>query len=353
MRKLATIQKIEEMQPVENANQIEKCRIKDWWIVILKNQFKVNENVVYFEIDSFLPITPEFEFLLKGSSPKKMIIDTVERTGIRLKTKKIRGQLSQGLIMPLSILEGKKYSKDTRENPDYNFFAGKDVSELLGVYKYEPPLPASLSGEFKGGFPPFVPKTDEERIQNCGDLLEKHKGELFYVSEKIDGTSVTYYKHNNEFGVCQRNWELKETTVIYWKLAMEFDIRNKLAEGFSIQGEIAGEGVQGNPLKLKGQHLFIYNVWDIKNNKYLDYKDFICFVAAMGLKTVPIINDNFVLMHTVDSLLAMAEGNSAISSNPREGLIFRPLSEQRDYINGAISRLSFKAISNSYLINYE
>lgn len=117
MRKLATIQIIEELKPIEGADKIEAARVKGWWIVVKKDQFKVGDRVIYYEIDSLLPVKPEFEFLLKGSTLKKSVIDGKEYEGIRLKTIKLRGALSQGLILPVSIL--KNYG---------------DLEEIDGVY---------------------------------------------------------------------------------------------------------------------------------------------------------------------------------------------------------------------------
>lgn len=175
MRHLATICKIEEVQPIENADSIEKVRVKEWWVVAQKGTFMPGSKCIYFEIDSFLPLLPQFDFLLKGTKPKKMLVDGKEIEGLRLKTVRLRGQISQGLVIPLS------------EFFDTDMEIGEDVSENLNILKWEPPIPANLSGVMKGFFPGFIPKTDEERIQNCSDLLEKHKGEIFYITEKLDG----------------------------------------------------------------------------------------------------------------------------------------------------------------------
>jgi len=235
MRKLVTIQKIEEKKLIEGADKIEAARVKGWWIVVQKDQFRVGDSVLYYEIDSFLPVRPEYEFLLKGNKPKKMLFDGKEIEGIRLKTIKLKGQISQGLIMP--IPEGLKIPDDG------------DVSEELGVIKFEIPIPACLTGIIKGSFPAFLPKTDEERIQNMVDVLNIN---TFYVTEKIDGTSTTFYKKDGVFGVCSRNIELVEGETTQWRIAKELDLINKIPDNFALQGELVGEGIQGNPLKIKG-----------------------------------------------------------------------------------------------------
>lgn len=336
LRKLVTIQKIEEVQPIENAEFIEKVRVEGWWVVVKKGDFKVGDKCLFFEIDSYLPVKSEYEFLLRGSTPKKMLVDGVERLGIRLKTIKLRGQISQGLALP---------TKDGRE-------VGTDVTEELGVLKYEPPIPAELAGVVKGAFPSFILKTDEERVQNCLDLLENNKGEVCYVSSKLDGTSATFYKHNGEFGVCSRNLELKESVGnTLWKMVEQYKLRDVIPDGFAVQGEVVGEGINKNPLKIKGQQLFIFNVFNIREHKYLDFVDMLEFVVKNNLAAVPVIDSNFVLNHTCEQLLEIANGWSPL--NPlvkHEGIVIRPKIEKRTMINGVVSRFSFKAISNDYLL---
>ena len=328
MRKLVTIEKINQVKPIEGADAIEAVRVRDWWVVSKKGEFKVDDKCLYFEIDSFLPVKPEYEFLLRGSSPKKMLVEDVEREGIRLKTIKLRGQISQGLVLPMP--EGVEQE------------IGTDVSELLGVIKWEAPIPAELSGQAKGNFPSFIPKTDEERIQNMSDVLEK-----YYVTEKLDGTSTTYYKKDGVFGVCSRNLELKESDNTQWKKARELDLANKLPDNFAIQCELVGEGIQKNPLKIKGQELYCFNAYNIQWGRYLDFKDFIGLCESIGVKTVPILDDNFSLPSSVSELLEYAEGKSALNlESEREGVVIRPKKET----TYKQERLSFKAISNKYLL---
>ncbi len=338
MRKLVTIEKILEKKPIEGADRIEAVRVRDWWVVSKKDEFKTGDLCIYFEIDSFLPTRPEYDFLLKGSSPKKMIVDGQEKEGIRLKTIKLRGQISQGLVMPISSFPVDLKVQDIWE-------VGTDITEKLGVIKYEIPMPAELSGKVKGYFPGFIPKTDEERIQNMSKVLSS-----YYVTEKLDGTSTTYYKKDGVFGVCSRNLELVEGDTTQWRLAKQYDLINKLPDNFAIQCELIGESIQKNPLKIKGQDIYCFNVYKIDWKKYLSYEDFIGFCKSLGVKTVPIINDNFSLPATVDEILKYAEGKSLLNSNvEREGIVVRPKIEME--LNG--QRLSFKAISNSYLLKYE
>ncbi len=344
-RKLATIQTIRETYPILGADAIEVCSVLGWKVVTRKGEFKPNDKCVYVEIDSLLPIKPEFEFLRKNCYKKN---DNGE--GFRIKTIRLRGQISQGICFPLSILP-----KDTKIED------GEDVTELLGIEKYIPAIPQNLAGTVKGQFPSFMPKTDETRVQVLQDVLTRHKGKYCYVSEKLDGCSVTYYYRNGEFGVCSRNLELKETPEnLLWKLARTLKIEEKLkATGgnLALQGEIIGVGIQKNNLKLPENKVLFFNVFDIDNYKYLDYDSFVAHIENFGLETVPIIQDNFVLWDNIDALIEKSKGFSALNPKVfREGIVIRPLQEEFDMqmANGfGNSRLTFKAINPEYLLKYE
>lgn len=339
MRKLVTIEKIQDIQPIEGADLIAKAKVKEWWVVIRKDEFKIGDKALYFEIDSLLPVKPEYEFLLRGSTPKKMLVDGKEIEGIRLKTIKLRGQISQGLAMPTS---------DSRE-------VGTDVTEELEVIKYEPPISPDIAGIVKGLFPSFISKTDEERIQNCSEILENNKGETCYVTSKLDGVSTTFYKNKSEFGACTRKLELKEDpNNTLWKMVEKYDLKNVVPEGFAIQCELMGEGIQKNTLKLKGHKLFVYNLFNIMEQKYLDYDVLVEFVKENNLDMVPVIDDNFVLNHSCEDLLKLAVAKSPINPDVlQEGIVIRPLKEKNTSISGVLDRFSFKVISNEYLLKVE
>jgi len=331
MRKLVTVQAIQELKPIEGADRIEVARVKGWWVVVRKDEFPVGAKVLYFEIDSLLPIKPEYEFLLKGSKPKKMLVEGKEVEGIRLKTIKLKGQISQGLILPLPV-----ELSDKQED--------EDVSELLGVIKYEAPVASCLAGVAKGSFPSFIPKTDEERVQNMKNLFDN-----FYVTEKLDGTSVTFYKKDGVFGACSRNLELVEGDTTHWKLAKKYDLVNKLPEGLAIQGEIIGEGIQGNPLKQTGQDVYIFSMYNIKSGGYLPYGALTGLCNSIGIKTVPVVDDNFQLPKSIAELLVYADGKSALNQEcDREGVVIRHKTKT-NYKEGD----SFKVISNQYLLKHE
>jgi len=337
MRKLATIQKIKQLVPIEGADAIELAVVNGWKVVVAKNVgHKEEDLVIYCEIDSFLPIKEEFEFLRK-SSYKKMSDGT---EGFRLRTIKLRGQISQGLILPISVLD----LTDIKERVE-----GLDVSEALGIVKYEPPVPAELAGKVKGLFPSFLQKTDEERVQNLvSDFEEWKKNKTqFYITEKLDGSSATFYYKDGEFGVCSRNLELLETDDnTFWKVARQLDLENKLknmGRNLCLQGELIGEGIQGNPYKIKGQTVRFFNIYDIDQRAYYGANLFLGTMEhTLCLETVPVLNANFLLPDTINDLLEFAEGKSELNpSAEREGIVIRSLDRN----------VSFKVISNKFLLN--
>ena len=337
-RKLATIRKIQDIQPIEGADAIELAIVDGWKVVVAKNvEYKVGDTVVYCEIDSFLPIQEEFEFLRK-SSYKKM----GDQEGFRLRTIKLRGQVSQGLIIPISVVPITQFATAS------TLPEGMDVTEMLGIVKYEPPIPAELSGKVKGSFPSFLRKTDEERVQNLSREYDEYKNRYknqFYVTEKLDGSSATFYYNNGVFGVCSRNLELLETEGnTFWKVAREMDLENKLknyGKNLSLQGELIGEGIQGNPYKIKGQKVMFFNVFDIDEQERMSLGGFIKVIDDLNLEFVPFVELNFELPKNIDDLLKYAEGNSKLNYNTeREGIVIRSIN----------TKISFKVISNKFLL---
>ena len=344
-RKLSTIRKIKEINPIEGADAIELAVVDGWQVVVAKNVgHQVGDLVVYCEIDSFLPIEPEFEFLRK-SSYKKM----GDQEGFRLKTIKLRGQISQGLILPYSVIPIAQFAT-AADLPE-----GMDVSEMLGIVKYEPPIPAQLAGRVKGTFPSFLRKTDEERIQNLEKeytewtLSSKHQ---FYATEKLDGSSFTCYIKNGEFGVCSRNMDLLETEDnTFWAVARKLDLENKLrsfGKNICFQGEMVGSGIQGNHYNMKDQTVFFYNIFLIDEREYVGYDEFRNMLFDLDLACVPVLSypfnfpaDSEAAFPTVSALLRSAEGKSVLNDKvEREGLVIRSMDRT----------ISFKAISNKFLL---
>ncbi len=335
MRKLATIQKIKDLQPIAGADRIERATVLGWHVVVKKGDFQVGDYCVYCEIDSLLPEKPEFEFL----RPRKF----------RIKTVRLRKQISQGIAFPTSILD---------DYEDVEIKEGADVADLIGVKKYEPPIPITMGGNVKGAFPGFIPKTDEIRIQSMPDVLTRseNRGKRCYVTEKIDGTSATYYLKDGEFGVCSRNLELRESEKnIHWIASRQYDLAARLRglnQNIAIQVEIIGPKIQKNKYALAKPQLMVFNVFDINRYEFLSYEDFVSFTETLKLETVPILRDDYVLgQDDVDSLVRMSEGKSVV--NPkilREGIVIRSVVETRD---PEIGRLSFKVINPLFLLKFE
>ena len=339
-RKLGSVRKIIDLSPIEGADKIELATIDGWKVVVAKDvNHKVGDLIVYCEVDSFLPISEEFEFLRKTSF-KKM----GDQEGFRLKTIRLRGQISQGLIVPLDVLLKHGVSSD-------DVFEGLDVTGTLGIVKYEPPIPASLAGKVKGLFPSFIRKTDEERVQNLTSDYEKYRtqnklGMKFYVTEKLDGSSATFYVKDEVFSVCSRNLELIETDDnTFWKVARELELEDKLKTlGFNVclQGELIGEGVQGNPYKIKGQTVRFFNGFNIDTQENIPFLQFTEITQKFGLTTVPILDFDFDLPNSIDNMLEYAESPSNLNSNfGREGVVVRSYDRT----------ISFKSISNQFLLN--
>ena len=331
-RKLASVVKIVEIQPIPGADAIVVATVKGWKVVVKVNEYKVGDLAVYYEIDSFLPIRPQFEFLRK-SSYKRM----GSSEGFRLKTIRLRGQISQGLLTP--IPEG---ISNPRE--------GDDLTEALDIVKYEPPIPAQLAGKIKGTFPSFIPKTDEIRIQNFeSEVGFSPVGERAYVTEKLDGTSFTCYFNNGVFGVCGRNWELSETSDnSLWRMANVLQLKEKMTKhgkNIALQGELVGAGINGNLYGLSDHKLYFFTGYDIDKGRRMFFDELEWVLFGLQLQMVPVLEKyGFVIPNEnniVDYMLKYAEGKSVLNMEvDREGVVVRGL--EREF--------SFKAISNTYLL---
>lgn len=336
-RKLASIQIVNDVQPIEGADAIEKVTILGWECVSKKGEFKPGDLCVYFEIDSFLPVRDEFEFLRK-SSFKHM----GDEQGFRLRTVRLRKQLSQGLVLPVSAFPGISNTVDD------------DVTEFLNVKKWDPPVPAQLRGQVKGNFPGFLIKTDEIRIQSAPRLLHEIMGQPYYISTKLDGTSGTFY-YRDKFGVCSRNMELEKTDGnVYWDVATKCNLEEVLQSvGYNIciQGEICGPGIQKNPLKLNSVSFFVFNVFDIDKHRYFTLDEMKDFCSKHGLNTVPIEEEGDSFNYSsVSEILERAKGKYD-TGNVKEGIVIREINNV--FSSRLTGRLSFKAINNDFLLKEE
>ena len=339
MRKLATIRKIDALTPIDGADKIEVATVGGWKVVAQKGLYNVGDLAVYFEIDSWIP-TELAPFLSKGKEPREF--EGVK--GERLKTIKLRGQLSQGLLMPL---------EEACKNIDSELFEGLDVSFPLNINKWERPMNAQLAGLARGNFPTQIPKTDQERAQN---LVKEINGAIdaamaFEVTEKLEGSSMTVYQIQGVFGVCSRNLDLKETEGnSFWATARRDDIEAKMKVvdefwDFAIQGELIGPGIQGNIYNLREPEFRVFDVYNIQAGEYLKPDARLALIERMGLKHVPVLAYRAQLLDTlgimdVDGVLRFAEGKSTLADTEREGIVFKE-------VNGG---MTFKAISNQYLL---
>ena len=337
---MATIRKIDALRPIEGADTIECAIVGGWTVVAKKGEYTAGDLAVYCEIDSFIP-TAIAPFLTKaGQYPKTF--EGVE--GERLRTMKLRGQLSQGLLLPLSVLT----------MVDSLLFEGLDVSIPLGIIKYEAPVPAQLAGEVRGMFPSFMPKTDQERIQNLSaEFAQWQTNKLTWeVTEKLDGASMTVYVNGDDHGVCSRNLNLKDTEGnSLWKVAHRDQIISAIFESgrnLAVQGEIVGEGIQGNAYKIKGQSFYVFDIYDIDAGRYLNPVERKEFCDLYGIMHVPVLAYKAELydtlgIATIEQVLKFAEAKSVmgdITGPEREGLVFK--CHERE--------VSFKAISNKFLL---
>ncbi len=326
MRKLATVRKVLEAKIHPNADKLGIYIIDGWQVIDQKEKYVSGDEVIYLEIDSFLPLKEEFEFLRKTSFKKMGVYE-----GFRLKTIRLRGELSQGMILPMSYL------------PEGRYDIGQDVSELLGIVKYEPPLPANLSGDPKGLFPGYIPKTDEERVQNMDyDSLKEY---TYTITEKLDGSSCTMFYSEDGFGVCSRNLELKDTADnAMWTIAKQLNVQSILEENnlhYALQGELIGFRIQSNPYKINDIQFRLFKIYDIDAKRFLGAGEMKAWADKYGILTVPILDEKFELPENVSDLLAYADGKSILNPNAnREGIVL--------YANEN-KHMHFKAISNAFL----
>ena len=329
VRSVAYVAEITNIQGIPEADFIALAQVNNSWTsVVKKGEFQIGDKVIYCEIDSFIPNTVAPFLTQAGKSPK-------EYQGIqgeRLKTKKLKGCLSQGFILPYNILpEG---------------FEGQCCMDALGIVKWEPEESANLRGKPAGNFPSCIPKTDQERIQNLDRTLEKWSSEglTWEVTEKLEGSSMTcYLDDEGNFQVCSRNLSLKEDPDnTFWKVAIAQDIKQKMLEsnllGYALQGELIGEGIQGNIYNLKGHDFYVYDIFKVGEG-YLSPTERWSFITALGLKHAPLIatcEDT----PSIPLALELASNKSKLYNTEREGVVYKCNEKPA----------SFKVISNTYLL---
>lgn len=345
-RKFAEIVKISALTPIEGADKIELASVYGWDVVVQKGLYEVGDLVVYFQIDSLLPEIPEFEFLRKNCYVSK----SQNGSGFRIKIIRLRGVPSYGLLMPIKELWN--YIAPFKEFLE----EGDDITEILGVKKWEKIIPASLAGTAKGNFPSFIPKTDQPRIQSWFKNFLNLKHTIWEVSGKMDGSSMTVYLNDDVFGVCSRNLDLKETDDnAFWKAAREFNIEENLRKwsknnenrNIALQMELCGPGIQGNYENLEKVTPFLFDIFDIDKQSYVTSSERISIWYELAcIPHVPVYEETVFGFENARDFVEFAEtafGGKSISPNTnREGLVFK---------NVLNPNQSFKAISSLYLFN--
>lgn len=334
-RKLASIQQIKFKREIPNADAIEVVGVLGWECVSKKGEFENNDRCIYFEIDSLLPEVEAFEFLRKSCYRKDL-------KKFRLKSVKLRGQLSQGLALPISLFPNLSELE-----------IGSDVTEILNVEKYEPPIPAQIQGDAKRFIWP-ISKTDETRVQTeeGANLVTSLLGKPYYISVKLDGTSCSFIidPSDNEFHVCGRNYSYKQKpNHSFWKINEKYEIEKKLRSiggNLALQGECVGPGIQQNKLNLSGIDYYIFNIVDTSSRKRLCLKDCLDISKEIKINFVPILEQGDNFNYDVSQLLEKAKGKyreqfeNAKQNQEREGIVIRSL----------CGEVSFKVISNDFLL---
>ena len=335
VRKMASIQEVNGVYPIKDADKICQYGILGWKVVDQVGKYQVGDKVVFCEIDCWIPSTVA-PFLTKpGHYPK--IYNGVE--GEKLRTIRLRKALSQGLILPLSVCD----------NIETELMIGLDVSIPLGIQKWEPPAEFT-SADAKGSFPSYIRKTDQARLQNVFSDIEQIAADYsFQVSEKLEGTSFTGYFYNGETGCCSRNLNLKPSDNTYWNIFNKYDLETKLRllnRNIAIQGEIVGNGISGNIYQMTDHRLYVFDIFDIDAQEYLSPIETQKLIKELDLESVPVL-DSAVNIDgvTLEQFLERADGKSVMGTVGclREGLVYKANIDNN-------TRISFKTVSNAYLL---
>lgn len=336
MRTLASVQRVTAISPIEGADAIEAASVLGWKVVVKKGEYEPGDLAVYLEIDSVPPDVKPFQFLWAKYE---------QRPGnYRIKTVKLRGQISQGLLVQPYQIE------DFLPQDDYHNFGrwlveGHDLTEALGVTKYESPLPKGAT-DIEGQFFDGVPKTDEERVQSeTGQrLLAAIQGRPYYITVKCDGASMTVAQHGGEVKVASRNYRLaRSSDSPYWHAASKGLLQFvEQHPNLALQGELVGPGIQNNRLGLKDHHCYVFNIYDRDLGVRMSWPEMVEH-ADGRFELVPLVQGpTRYFSYTQDELLRLAEGKYDGTSNEREGIVIRAADPYEN--------ISFKAISNRFLL---
>ena len=339
MNKIATIQKVTNVRAHPNADALDLCNILGWQVVVKRNEFKEGEFCVYIPIDSVLPDKPEFEFL--------------RNKDFRIKTIKLRGNLSQGICFPLSIL-GDTWNAIRSNSPDISL-EGSDVTELVGATHYEKPIAPELAGRVVGGFPGWLRITDELNIKSYPEILTEMAGRPYYITRKDDGQSATYFLKDGAFGVCSRKLQLADDGNGYWAMAHKYELEARMRSWFgnddiAIQAEIVGPPIQGNKMGLKEKELHIFNLV-AKNREYMPFEKLREFCEFAKIPMVTQIDVGLAFMYDLPYLQNLANNLKYPNGSAAEGIVIRPT----EYVYSPTTEwaLSGKVVSETFQVKHE
>lgn len=355
-RNLVTVRRIDDCVSHPNADALDLLRIGGWQVVSQKGNFKTGDLCYFFEIDSILPDIEQFKFLIDKQGKQY-----TNGLGARLRTIKLRGAVSQGLAIPVA------------EFPELDQLS-ETLDADLGVYKYEPVEQAgSVAVNAKGEWPQWMPKTDQDRIENvydqvaalCNRELESGCALKWAREEKLEGSSITIYVKDAEFGVCSRNLDLKmdgsNDDNMFVKTAVDHNFHlicdqpANFVGDWAIRGELVGPGVQGNIYQLTERRIYIYDVWDTAKQKLLtptERQGFIDYLREIGVTVweVPSLGLFDVELPSMDEIIGDANGRSVLRDTKREGVVWKASRSVKDRF-GRLHVPSFKAISREYLLS--
>ena len=346
MRKLASIQRIWKIEPIEGADRIELAYVLGWQCVVNKGQFRTMDLAVYFEIDSFLPIRAEFEFMRASSFKKSDIMGE----GFRLKTMRFRGQISQGLLLPITQF--------TELHEDMGL--GTDVTEMLGVRKWEIEEKVTTGGTVIGTLPIDVTHTDETRVQAEPDLIGDFAGLEYYITTKMDGSSHSVALDEDGFHVTGHNYEYRDDgKSSFYELVKRESIESKVRKYYednrlhllTIQGELCAPGIQKNRLKLIRPEWFVFTIRINGMRVGLKKMQKICEILELQMVPVEELGTDLPSKYpTVEALLERADGEYP-KGGKKEGIVIRPT--EPVYSERISAALSMKVVNNKYLIKNE
>ena len=404
IRKMASVQKIASLTPIENSDFLEVAMMENlgWKVVVKKGEFQIGDKVIYFEIDSAIDVKdlPPFMEFLKDRCLKKLFTARTPETSafsgeyVRIKTIKLRGQVSQGLIIPVDAIRDFNAELWGMIPTNTDAVIGMDLTEefhvevwdrLVEWYEERSQLGPKASMHAAGSFPSDVPKTDEERVQTAYFDLIKDPANVdgkWEVTEKNDGSSCTLFYRPLTWGSLDKEpmqissrrfllkddgcsddwfepfkrmgWDTLEDKLkdVYWKGLLEVDNTDGKAyellpreHELAIQGEMIGPKFNGNRDRNKETHFRVFRIFDITEQKFVTPRVRYAICKFLGLEHVKVIEtcQIFHKLHNIDEFLAYADGKTD-NGLPREGVVFKRVDD---------GSVSFKAVSNKYLLKQE